>query len=160
MYSEELTVSFDSPIVFTGDNVTVDWGDNTTPVTYTSGTLSHTYANDGEYMITITGDITEINDYAFQTISEIVIPSSITNIGSYVFGNGAIEKVTFEGTTPPTLGSSSLNVDAEYGFTIRVPTGSLSAYQQSEYFPNVEWVNYELYTIEEYTPQNNSSQQA
>ena len=155
-YLEELTVSFDSPIVFTGDNVTVNWGDSTTPTIYTSGTLSHTYDTGGEYEITITGNVTGINDYAFQMISEIVIPSSITNIGSYVFGNEIIEVVTFEGTTPPTLGSGSLNVDAEYGFTIRVPTGSLTTYQQSEHFPNVEWGNYELYTIEEYTPQSSS----
>lgn len=147
-----LTISSDDPFVFTGDNLSVDWGDGSEIATYTGGTFSHTYDTIGDYEINIVGNITEINDSALQFSKEVIIPPSVTSMGNYLF-SWITNKVTFESAIPPTFSEDTFYVDAEYGFTIRVPTNSLTSYANATGFPKESQSNYALYTIEEYTPQ-------
>lgn len=70
-----------SPFGISG-SLEVDWGDGET-TTYSSGKLSHTYAESGTYDITLKGTITQIKAQAFQGVTnlkEVIIPNSVTSI--------------------------------------------------------------------------------
>ena len=92
----------------------IDWGDDTIP----SASLTHTYANVGEYKCIIYGVteigvgafeseyhlseiiigniVTKINEYAFYDtkITSIIIPNSVTSIGAMAFEDSNLTKIT------------------------------------------------------------------
>ena len=131
------------PFTFTGDNLSINWGDGTSE-TYTTDPIGHTYSNSGTYTITISGEITGINDYAFyaSNMNGVIIPSSITTIGESVFSEcDYLTSITFKSSTPPTIVSGDAFPNND-NVVIRVPTGSLSAYQNAENYPNSGYSNY------------------
>lgn len=72
-------------------------------------------------------------------ITDFTVPASVTSIGGYAFYNcTSLKSVTFEGTTPPSLGESAfLGVDGF--FKIYVPASALNAYRQAPgWLPYVE----------------------
>lgn len=67
-------------------------------------------------------------------ISEIVIPNNITEVANYSLGDLTnLKKVTFESTTPPTLGQYIFAIPTGQlaNFEISVPKGSESAYAKT-----------------------------
>ena len=140
--------------IYNGDVPTINWGDGT-PTEQFSDDVSHGYINSGTYEITISGDVTGFNSSAFDYNSQIVsifIPDTITYIGNYCFKTQNVDELTlnFESITPPTI-----HEDAFYDWydgminrlIIKVPTGSLSAYKNAQYFPPESTsVIYEEYT--------------
>ena len=140
--------------IYNGDVPTINWGDGT-PTEQFSDDVSHGYINPGTYEITISGDVTGFNSSAFDYNSHIVsifIPDTITYIGDYCFKTQNVDELTlnFESITPPTI-----HEDAFYDWydgminrlIIKVPSGSLSAYKNAQYFPPESTsVIYEEYT--------------
>lgn len=106
----------------TGD-ITVDWGDGTTE-TYIDGTLTHNYASIGEYTIKIYGEITGLNQYAFNNtkiktiafnsdevttipyycfsscsnLTSITLPQNLTTIGGYSFTGSTLTSINIPST--------------------------------------------------------------
>ena len=80
---------------------------------------------------TIPEGVTEIKDRAFQgtsSLSAITIPSGVTDIATSAFNNSGLQEITFEGVTPPTVHSNSLNVANTSG-VVYCPSSALSTYQ-------------------------------
>lgn len=72
-------------------------------------------------------------------LSSITIPSSVTSIGANAFNHcRALEEAIVNRTTPPTLGASAFT-GAASNFVIRVPAGSVSAYQSA-----ARWSDYTI----------------
>ena len=107
----------------------------------TSVTIPNTVTSIGELTfsgcssltsITIPNSVTSIGKYAFQFcvgLESIKIPGSVTSIEDYAFSRCTnLETVTFERTTPPTIGSNVF-----YNCTaldkIAVPEGKADAYK-------------------------------
>lgn len=168
--SEGMTFSSDNttPFTFTG-TVTVDWGDGNTE-TYTDGRLQHTYSSSGVYTITVTGNITRMNNFAFSNTPSInavinvnannysfmgsnlkssVITNNVTTLGQHTFsGCSNLETVIFESATPLTLGAGSFyNVPTTC--KIYVPKGSLSAYTSAGNYPSSSDYTYIEYEVNE-----------
>ena len=62
-------------------------------------------------------------------VTSITLPSGVTSIGDYAFYIcSALMKMTVLASTPPTLGTSVL-VGVPADCSIRVPAGSVAAYQ-------------------------------
>lgn len=109
-------------------------------------------------ILNLGNSVQHIGNTAFQwnRISNLVIPDSVTSIGSYAFGNsyslktieigsgitsidyeafkkytgatGVLESVTIKAVTPPTAGNSIFNYQ-NTDFVIYVPSGSVEAYK-------------------------------
>jgi len=96
------------PLAGTVD-VDIDWGDESGIQSVSSaGNLTHTYASDGEYTVTITGSLTE-----FKVKSPIADMAKLVSIDS--FGDLGLITVTFKGSTnltsvPNTLPSTVTSV--------------------------------------------------
>lgn len=73
---------------FAGIAGTVDWGDGSAPEVVTSGG-SHTYAEAGEYEVTIDGAVTVSNQafYNCTALRKVVLPETIVGIGQSAFGS-------------------------------------------------------------------------
>lgn len=86
--------------------------------------------------ITLQEGIINIDEYAFSdstNLTAITIPSSVTSIGNKAFNNCFdLETVTLLSTTPPTL----YNTTSFYNGiqTFYIPAGTLSAYQNAQYW--------------------------
>ena len=82
--------------------------------------------------ITIPDGVKSIETYAFygcSSLASITLPSGVTSIGDYAFYIcSALMKMTVLASTPPTLGTSVL-VGVPADCSIRVPAGSVAAYQ-------------------------------
>jgi hypothetical protein len=96
--------------------------------------------------ITFTSGVKSVSNSAFAyctllgTDGDIVIPSSMTNIGTDSFYNIGTNVVHVEATTPPSLGSKTTFTKNGGGtFTIYVPSASVSAYQSA-----TNWKNYTI----------------
>ena len=73
----------------------------------------------------------------------ITIPDSVITIGESAFSDCEnLETVTFESTTPPSLGG---DLGIETTCTIQVPQGTLSAYTSAENYPSPDDYTYEEY---------------
>ncbi len=87
--------------------------------------------------ITIPYGVTWIGNDAFfrcYSLTSITIPDSVTSIGSYAFRScSSLKEVYCKPTTPPSCGGSVFSVNAE-GRRIYVPTESVEAYKDSEYW--------------------------
>ena len=153
--STQINISFNVD----GDNLAIDWDDNSNIETYISNEYNtHTY-DIGDYIIKIYG-ITNIRDtaripnfnkpviveeiivpetvksigalflYQVNYIKNVVLPYSLESIGNY-FGRGAtIEKVYFNGIIPPTVQSSTFN---NIQYKLIVP--DISTYMNKGNFP-------------------------
>lgn len=77
-----------APFIYTG-TVTIDWGDGDTEI-YNGGVLSHNYSTNDTYEITISGNITALNQSCFMdctNLTSVVIPSSVTTIDDDCFAS-------------------------------------------------------------------------
>ena len=132
------------------------------------GTISYPCTG-GSLAITLYGDILKITDCdasvtsadipatidgysvvgiaagAFQNctaLSDIVLPDSITSIGSYAFQNcSKIQYIRFMSMEPPDLGTGGLHTGATEP-EFYVPVGALAAYQAAAAIPASAWSNY------------------
>ena len=137
------------PIIATNNECDVDWGDGSsiqhyTDLTYDYFAMSHQYAEEGEYTVTITGQISSIGSL-LSWAETIVIPSSVTTLPTT--GSNRLQEITFINPVPPTAedgwGYYLVN-DRVNNLVIKVPSGSLSAYQNASNYPteNVTYVEY------------------
>ncbi|MBQ9026097.1 MAG: hypothetical protein IJ104_06970, partial [Methanobrevibacter sp.] len=68
---------------FTGSDIVIDWGDGSTTNYVDKNSLNHTYATEGEYAITLIGNITSLGEGCFYDCSgltSVVIPDSVTSL--------------------------------------------------------------------------------
>lgn len=141
----------------TDTNVVIDYGDGTTEnYGLDRDYFSHDYTDNlSEHTVTIS-NITGIEQGIFNnntSITSVVIPSSVTSMGQGVFDYCAnLESITFESSTPPTIENRLLD-GANDNLVIRVPTGSLSAYQNASNYPKSG------VTYVEYAPQSSSQEE-
>ena len=108
------------------------------------------YLNGSELTdITIPSDITEIKDYAFYnctSLTSVTIGNSVTEIGDYAFFDcSSLTSVYCKPTTPPTGRSQMFSYNANgycypIGCKIYVPRNSVEAYKNAEY-----WRSYASY---------------
>ena len=101
------------------------------------GGLSYTVNSGTTYpanitSITLPDGVTSIETYAFYgrtSLASITLPSGVTSIGDYAFCIcTSLMELTVLASTPPTLGTSVL-VGVPADCSIRVPAGSVAAYQ-------------------------------
>lgn len=147
--------SFGYPIIATDNECDVDWGDGSPVQHYTDltddyFTMQHDYSEDGEFTITITGEILSVGNLMCNA-ETIVIPSTVTTLPNLYVDE--LTEITFVSSTPPTAPENWSN-RIEYqandlhtrniNFVIRVPSGSLSAYQNAPNYPtqNVTYIEY------------------
>ncbi len=101
--------------------------------------VSNTYEN-GKGVIKFDGEVTEIGDYAFgdsSYLSEIIIPSTVTNIGNTAFYNcTSLCRVDLWATTPPTMGWDTFFWCSNI-VKIYVPVESLDAYLANDYWRSI-----------------------
>ena len=101
--------------------------------------VSNTYEN-GKGVIKFDGEVTEIGDYAFgdsSYLSEIIIPSTVTNIGNTAFYNCmSLCRVDLWATIPPTMGWDTFFWCSNI-VKIYVPVESLDAYLANDYWRSI-----------------------
>lgn len=140
--------AYDYPIITTDNECDVDWGDGSPVQHYTnlngsSFYMQHDYSEAGTYTITITGEISSIGSL-LSYAETIVIPSSVTTLPTVP--SMYLNEITFINTVPPTAqnGWGDNVVDTYRDLVIRVPSGSLSAYQNAPNYPteNVTYIEY------------------
>ena len=75
---------------FSGSGIIIDWGDGTT-TTYTNrNSLNHTYATEGDYAISLMGDITSFRVNCFRDclgLTNVIIPDTVTRLSDSCFYN-------------------------------------------------------------------------
>ena len=75
---------------FSGSGIIIDWGDGTT-TTYTNrNSLNHTYATEGDYAISLMGDITSFRVNCFRDclgLTNVIIPDTVTSLEEDCFMN-------------------------------------------------------------------------
>ena len=99
--------------------------------------------------ITIPNSVTEIGSSAFAectSLTDILIGNSIKKINANVFdGCENLRSITIAAMTPPTMGEHDFDTLDFRTIKIRVPKGSLAAYQAADFW-GLFW------NIEEYDP--------
>lgn len=94
--------------------------------------------------IYLSNNITTIGDGAFnecQELTNLTIPTSVNSIGASALRLGSSTNkatITFKGTTPPTIGTTTFNVS--YLNKIYVPSSAVEAYKTA-----TNWVNFADY---------------
>lgn len=84
--------------------------------------------------------------YGCTGLTSITIPNSVTEIGSSTFyGCTSLTSITIAATTPPTVEEQRFDTLDFRTIKIRVPKGSLAAYQAADFW-GLFW------NIEEYDP--------
>ena len=140
--------AYDYPIVATNNECDVDWGDGSPVQHYTdlndsSFGMQHDYSEAGTYTITITGEISSIGSL-LSYAETIVIPSSVTTLPTVP--TNSLSEITFINPVPPTAqeGWGDYVTDVYNNLVIKVPSGSLSAYQNAPNYPteNVTYIEY------------------
>ncbi len=85
----------------------------------------------------IPNSVTSIRTYAFygcSGLTSVTIGNSVTSIGGYAFGGcSGLTTITSLNTTPPTIIYYAFS---SYNATLKVPTGSKSAYRENYYWRN------------------------
>lgn len=120
--------------------------------------------------VTVPGSVTTIGPHAFSTsfVKSIVlqtgvqtlsnhafyyccrarslsIPSTVTSIAGYAFDYcSSLDTITFEGSAPPTVAPGNWT-SLPTSCTIRVPTGSLTAYTTANNYPDPNTYTYVEY---------------
>ena len=99
--------------------------------------------------VTLPNNVTTIGNYFCQSctsLEHLVIPASVTSIGQYALtACSGLQYVQFEGSTPPTtIGTRFMN-SVPTTCEIRVPRGSLSAYESKANMPSSSTYNYVEY---------------
>ena len=87
--------------------------------------------------VNIPEGVTSIGLYAFKSciFSSLTLPSSLQTIEEVAFeGCNELTSVTMSGSTPPTIGEYTFNINNPSNVTIYVPLGSLVAYQTADYW--------------------------
>lgn len=87
--------------------------------------LSYKIFQDNTVLTEIADNMTPFSGTTFEN-NKLVLPSSITYIGTNAFSRAAISKLYFRSTTPPTFATVS---GLPSTTVIYCPTGTLSAYQ-------------------------------
>ena len=117
--------------------------DDTT--TYTAQQWSFTILNQVlkeykvEYVFSESNAPTSIDSGAFaqSKLLSITIPSSVTSIGDGAFYMcQEMTSIYFERTTPPTVGEWTFYLQSYDGCTFYVPTGTISTYANTQYYPS------------------------
>ena len=99
--------------------------------------------------ITIPNSVTSIGDFAFymcSSLTSVIIGNSVTNIGQSAFTNcDALTELVIAATEPPTVSSSNFNNSDYINMVVKVPEGSLEAYQAADVWKY-------FWDIQEYDP--------
>lgn len=118
----------------------IDWGDDSQLEHFVldgENQIKHNYSEEGTYTITVYGEVTSIGGGVLTQPLTAFIPSSVTslaNVNNDTFNN--LEELTFESSTPPTADASWGDGFGIVPCLIRVPRGSLSAYQNASNYPS------------------------
>ena len=90
--------------------------------------------------VTIGNSVTSIGDDAFRdcsSLTSITIPNSVTSIGNKAFGGcDALTELIIAATVPPTVDSSNFDNSDYINMIVKVPEGSLEAYQAADVWKN------------------------
>ena len=90
--------------------------------------------------VTIGNSVTSIGDDAFRdcsSLTSITIPNSVTSIGNKAFGGcDALTELIIAATVPPTVDSSNFDNSDYINMIVKVPEGSLAAYQAADVWKN------------------------
>jgi hypothetical protein len=90
--------------------------------------------------LVLPSSLTSIGDYVFEKcdhLTEITLPSSLTSIGNLVFFKcSALASVTLEATSPPELGNRAFE-DTATDLMIHVPFANIATYKAA-----TEWSTY------------------
>lgn len=100
--------------------------------------------------VTLPDTLTLIGGSAFTnatSLTSLTIPASnnLTIYASAFAGLTHLETLTFAGTTPPTLNNANVWTNLPTTCTIRVPTGSLTAYTTASKYPDPNTYTYVEY---------------
>lgn len=95
------------------------------------------FADCGLTAVTIPDGVTEILSYAFyhcQSLTSVTIGKRVTEVSQYAFGDcHSLAEVYCKPTTPPK-GDNNMFTGNASGRKIYVPTASVSAYKEAEYW--------------------------
>lgn len=83
-------------------------------------------------------NVTSIAPYAFSNcfnVTNIIIPSSVNEIGSYALFGMNLSTVISTSKTPPAIQEDTFHESA-YNATLKIPTGSIRAYQAHPHWSN------------------------
>lgn len=134
----DINIPTNTILYITSDHRAIELGDKKN--VFNVSIVSNSYDRLNKFgTITFSGTLTSIGDNAFrdcQTLWSVVIPKSVTSIGSYAFYITYLSNVTCEAVKPPILGSNVFTKIELY-----VPKGSFSAYSASdwrEYYRNID----------------------
>lgn len=91
--------------------------------------------------LTIPEGVTTLGPNAFQNAltyseGELVLPASLTRIGSGVFYGLNVFRIRFKSATPPAVAAASAFTGLTDDVVISVPTGSLEAYTTAPNYPD------------------------
>ena len=93
--------------------------------------------------------VTSLETYAFYrcvSLKRLTIPETVTSIGTNaISGLSGLEILKFEGSTPPTMYSTSSYSSLPTTCKILVPAGSLEAYTTAAKYPSPSTYTYEEY---------------
>ena len=95
--------------------------------------------------VTLPQSLTDIASMAFvycENLKDIVIPSNVTSIGRQAFdGCSSLTSITCHAAVPPVIGAYSTFTDVDRSIPVYVPSSSVSAYNDADYwneFTNIQ----------------------